>query len=245
MTTGEIRLIEEPYFLNGEERWVETVKVPYHDHTGKTIGVMGIFTDITKRRLAEQVQRRLATAIEQAAESVVITDVGGNILYVNPASERITGYSKEELIGFSPGISQGPATDLREIKKLNEAIKNKVPCEIEVINYTRLGRQYWVSQSSSPISNADGEVTHWISIQRDITQNRKHLQEIEDQNKKFREIAWIQSHIVRAPLARVMALVDLLGNFTPGDDKDELLLHLTNSAKELDTIIINIADKTP
>jgi|GEM_PF-1839340 len=85
-----------------------------------------------------------------------------------------------------------------------------------------------------------------ISLRKQEEQwSKKHLKEIEEQNKKFREIAWIQSHLVRAPLARVMGLVDLLKNFVPGEDKDELLLHLTNSAKELDAIIINIADKTP
>jgi PAS domain S-box-containing protein len=157
----------------------------------------------------------------------------------------MSGYSKYELIGASPRISQGPETDISEIKRLKEAIELKLPCEIEVINYTKQGKEYWVSQSNAPIAGADGEITHWISIQRDITQNRKHLKEIEEQNKKFKEIAWIQSHVVRAPLARIMGLVELLKNFVPGDDKDELLEHLTSSAKELDSIIINISDKTP
>ena len=170
---------------------------------------------------------------------------GQSIIYVNEAFTRMSGYTKSELMGASPRISQGPETDINEINKLKNAIENKQPCEIEVINYTKQGKEYWVSQSNAPIADANGEVTHWISIQRDITQNRRHLKEIEEQNKKFREIAWIQSHLVRAPLARVMGLVDLLKHFVPGDDKDELLVHLSNSAKELDAIIINIADKNP
>lgn len=215
-----------------------------------SIRMIGSMQDISQRRQEEQWSRLLESVVINATDAVQICTgnvegSGQSIIYVNEAFTRMSGYNKFELIGASPRISQGPETDIHEIRRLKEAIENKVPCEIEVINYTKQGKEYWVSQSNAPIADATGTVTHWISIQRDITQNRKHLQEIEDQNRKFKEIAWIQSHLVRAPLARVMGLVDLLKNFVPGDDKDELLVHLTNSAKELDAIIINIADNTP
>lgn len=216
----------------------------------RSMRMIGSMQDISQRRQEEQWSRLLESVVINATDAVQICTgnvegSGQSIIYVNEAFTRMSGYNKYELIGASPRISQGPETDIHEIRRLKEAIENKVPCEIEVINYTKQGKEYWVSQSNAPISDASGTVTHWISIQRDITQNKKHLQEIEDQNRKFKEIAWIQSHLVRAPLARVMGLVDLLKNFVPGDDKDELLVHLTNSAKELDAIIINIADNTP
>lgn len=216
----------------------------------RSMRMIGSMQDISQRRQEEQWSRLLESVVINATDAVQICTgnvegSGQSIIYVNEAFTRMSGYNKYELIGASPRISQGPETDIHEIRRLKEAIENKVPCEIEVINYTKQGKEYWVSQSNAPISDATGTVTHWISIQRDITQNKKHLQEIEDQNRKFKEIAWIQSHLVRAPLARVMGLVDLLKNFVPGDDKDELLVHLTNSAKELDAIIINIADNTP
>lgn len=214
------------------------------------VRMIGSMQDISQRKQEEQWSRLLESVVINATDAVLICTgnvegTGQSIIYVNEAFTKMSGYSKVELIGASPRISQGPETDVNEIKRLKQAIDDKVACEIEVINYTRQGKEYWVSQSHAPISDSSGKVTHWISIQRDITQNKKHLSEIEEQNKKFKEIAWIQSHIVRAPLARIMGLVDLLKNFVPGDDKDQLLIHLTNSAKELDSIIINIADKTP
>lgn len=220
------------------------------DEQDSPVRMIGSMQDISQRKQEEQWSRLLESVVINATDAVLICTgnvegSGQSIIYVNEAFTRMSGYSKYELIGASPRISQGPETEISEIKRLKEAIDNKVPCEIEVINYTKQGKEYWVSQSNAPIADAGGTVTHWISIQRDITQNKKHLKEMEEQNRKFKEIAWIQSHLVRAPLARVMALVDLLKNFTPGDDKDELLLHLSNSAKELDAIIINIADKTP
>lgn len=217
---------------------------------GESVRMIGSMQDISQRKQEEQWSRLLESVVIHATDAVLICTgnvegSGQSIIYVNEAFTRMSGYNKYELIGASPRISQGPETDINEIRRLKDAIESKLPCEIEVINYTKQGKEYWVSQSNAPIADASGEITHWISIQRDITQNKRHLREIEEQNKKFREIAWIQSHLVRAPLARIMGLVDLLQNFVPGDDKDELLLHLSNSAKELDTIIINIADKTP
>lgn len=220
------------------------------DHDGASIRMIGSMQDVSQRKQEEQWSRLLESVVINATDAVLICTgnvegSGQSIIYVNEAFTRMSGYTKYELIGASPRISQGPETDIKEIRRLKDAIDSKLPCEIEVINYTKQGKEYWVSQSNAPIADASGEVTHWISIQRDITQNRKHLEEIEEQNKKFKEIAWIQSHLVRAPLARIMGLVDLLQNFVPGDDKDQLLTHLESSAKELDSIIINIADKTP
>lgn len=220
------------------------------DDQGASIRMICSMQDISQRKQEEEWSRLLESVVINATDAVLICTgnvegSGQSIIYVNEAFTRMSGYHKNELLGASPRISQGPETDRDEIRKLSAAIANNVPCEIEVINYTKQGKEYWVSQSNAPIADESGKVTHWISIQRDITQNKMHLKEIEEQNKKFKEIAWIQSHLVRAPLARVMGLVDLLKNFEPGDDKDELLLHLENSAKELDAIIINIADKTP
>lgn len=220
------------------------------NENGVSVRMLGSMQDISQRKQEEQWSRLLESVVINATDAVLITTgnvegSGQSIIYVNEAYTRMSGYHKSELIGSSPRISQGPGTDLDELKKLKEAIENRVPCEIEVINYTKTGQEYWVSQSNAPVLDSSGEVTHWISIQRDITQNKKHLRKIEEQNKKFKEIEWIQSHLVRAPLARIMGLVELLKDFEPGDDKDELLLHLTNSANELDSIIINIADKNP
>lgn len=253
------------HIINGIARWQEEYRFccsdgsykfvldrgfMVFDDQGASVRMICSMQDISQRKQEEEWSRLLESVVINATDAVLICTgnvegSGQSIIYVNEAFTRMSGYHKNELLGASPRISQGPETDRDEIRKLSAAIANKVPCEIEVINYTKQGKEYWVSQSNAPIADETGKVTHWISIQRDITQNKMHLREIEEQNKKFKEIAWIQSHLVRAPLARVMGLVDLLKNFEPGDDKEELLLHLENSAKELDAIIINIADKTP
>lgn len=84
-----------------------------------------------------------------------------------------------------------------------------------------------------------------ISAMEDVTKRKAYIKAIEDQNKRFKEIAWIQSHMVRAPLARIMALVDLISNNQSDHDYQEMLGYLSSSAQELDAVIINIADKSP
>lgn len=84
-----------------------------------------------------------------------------------------------------------------------------------------------------------------ISAMEDVTKRKEYIHAIEEQNKRFKEIAWIQSHMVRAPLARILALVDLIRIDQPDEDYKVILEYLTSSAKELDKVISNIADKAP
>ena len=88
-------------------------------------------------------------------------------------------------------------------------------------------------------------VTHWVSIGHDVTERMKYVEAIELQNEKLQNIAWIQSHVVRAPLARLMGLVDLVKNYENSQSEKEMLLgHILTSANELDGIIRNISNET-
>ena len=84
-----------------------------------------------------------------------------------------------------------------------------------------------------------------ITIATDVTERLKYIKAIEQQNERLREISWIQSHMVRAPLARIMGLVEIIKNITEnGEEKKRTLDYLLLSANELDDVIKNITDKT-
>jgi light-regulated signal transduction histidine kinase (bacteriophytochrome) len=84
-----------------------------------------------------------------------------------------------------------------------------------------------------------------ITLAKDITDRLMHIEAIEKQNEKLQEIAWIQSHVVRAPLAKIMGLIDLLQNHQLTDtEKGDMFIHILNSANELDAIIKQIVKKT-
>ena len=104
-TGSPVKNEEEITFADdGHREILETVKSPMFRSDGQLIGVLGIGRDITERKQAEEERVRLMSAIEQSSETIVITDVDGIILYVNPAFEKITGYSRLEAMGKKPGI---------------------------------------------------------------------------------------------------------------------------------------------
>ena len=96
------------------------------------------------------------------------------------------------------------------------------------------------------MSDAKGGFTHWIYIQSDVSDRKSYLQSIEEQNKRLREIAWMQSHVVRAPLARILGLANLLLELGMVSEVDSVSLieNISSSAVELDKIIRQIVEKT-
>ena len=136
--------------------------------------MIGAIQDITKQKEEEQRLKLLETVITQSRDSILITEADSHdgkipqIVYVNPSFSKMSGYQYEEIIGKSPNIFKGPKSDSSELRKLIKAIKNKEECLIETISYTKSKDEYWVRYSMIPIFNSENEVSHWISIQRDI-----------------------------------------------------------------------------
>ncbi len=118
--------------------------------------------------------RLLEAAVVHAGDSVVITDAelddpGPRIVYANPAFERLTGYSLDEVRGLSPRILQGPLTDRVLIRKLRDDLATGRSFEGSTYNYRKDGTAYIVRWRVEPIREA-GRITHWVSIQRDVTE---------------------------------------------------------------------------
>ncbi|WP_417666101.1 diguanylate cyclase [Pseudidiomarina sp.] len=125
-------------------------------------------------------------AVEQAYDSVLITDAalespGPRILYANSAFCRKTGYTLKELVGQSPRILQGPLTDKNVLNRLRQNLIDGERFEGATVNYRKDGSAYIVRWSISPVHNAAGKITHFVSIQRDIT----HESELEKFNEQI------------------------------------------------------------
>lgn len=124
-------------------------------------------------------------AMDQSYNSIVITDARNNlggprIIYANPAFQKMTGYTMDELVGKSPKILQGPLTDQRVIEKMRVCIKTGVHFEDSTINYDKKGNPYNVEWSISPIKDKAGAIRYYISVQKNITafikaQNERNL----------------------------------------------------------------------
>lgn len=221
------------------------------DEDGNPSRMIGSMQDISRQKDEEHRLKLLESVITHATDAVMITEVTSiadfepKIVYVNRAFTKMTGYSREEVLGKSPRFLQGSKTNNEELKKLRKAVENWESCEVEIINYKKSGEPFWMNLAIAPVMDSMGIYTHWISIERDITERMRHIQEVEDQNERLREIAWMQSHVVRAPLARIMGLIEIIPKYESFDKiPKEILPHILNSAHELDHIIRDIVLKT-
>lgn len=117
----------------------------------------------------------LKAAVEQAFNAVVITDAGASpagprIVYANPAFSLMTGYSLEELLGQNPRILQGALTNQDVIDELRECLREGRFFRGSAVNYRKNGTHYTVEWNISPLKNAAGEITHYVSVQQDVSQ---------------------------------------------------------------------------
>ena len=193
------------------------------DIDGKAIRMIGAIQDVTKQKEEEQRLKLLETVITQTKDAVIITDTDisenpiPNIIFVNQAFTKMTGYKPKEVIGKSPIMFAGVKSDSTELKKLTESIKNYQECFIETVSYKKNGDEYWVNFSMIPVTNKEGEHSHWISIQRDVTKEKNQerereqlIQELTRNNKDLKQFSYITSHNFRAPLSNLTGLLNLL-----------------------------------
>ncbi|TDO71450.1 PAS domain S-box-containing protein [Flavobacterium chryseum] len=222
------------------------------DENGRAIRMIGAIQDITKQKEEEQRLKLLETVITQSKDSILITEANSasgripKIVYVNPAFSLMSGYLPKEIIGKSTNIfNKGPNSDSDELKKLLSAIKNEEECLIETISYTKQKEEYWVRFSMIPIFNNEGLISHWISIQRDITDEKKletekeHLiRELTQNNKDLKQFSYITSHNLRAPLSNLIGLLNLIEDIPiENPELEEILTGFSKSTHLLNETI--------
>lgn len=184
------------------------------------------FERVERTRIALE---NLVGVVADNPANIVITDAdveapeGPRMLLVSEAFLHLSGYPREALIGCSPRLLQGPATDRATTRRLGEALRRREAVQAEILNYSRLGRPYWIDLRISPIFDRDGNVTHFISVQTDITAAREARQQLSEQNRgltsaliriealqasRSRFLASI-SHEIRTPLAAILGHAEL------------------------------------
>ncbi len=141
-------------------------------------GMVINFRDVTSRENALNNLKLMESVVTNTSDAIIITEAepfshpGPKIVFVNEAFCKMTGYSKEEVIGKTPRILQGPKTDKAAVNKLSIAMKNWQKHETTLLNYKKSGEEFWINFTISPIANENGWYTHWIAIERDVTENK-------------------------------------------------------------------------
>jgi len=121
-------------------------------------------------QVAEQALRKLSCAVEQSADTIFITNSDGVIEYVNPAFETLTGYSQTEVVGKSPAMLKSGQQPPVLYRELWETIRSGGVYRSVLVNRKKNGELYYVDESISPIRDAEGRVTHFVSNGRDLTE---------------------------------------------------------------------------
>lgn len=173
------------------------------------------------------------------------------LTYVNPAFEKLTGYSAEHIVGKNCRFLQGPETDQKEIDKIRTAIKTGSSCKVVLLNYKKDGSKFWNELSISPIEE-NGEVIGFVGIQDDITdrvQVEKDLikakQDAETANNSKADFLNVISHELRTPLTVMLGNLPLLTNPTDLPDNEEIseiALDIEEAGKHLLKLINELLD---
>lgn len=156
----------------GGERWLMSRGQPVLDDQGRTVRYRGIVLDITDRKRTEAERERLSAAIEQAAEVVIITDAAGTIQYVNPAFTRVAGYSREEVIGRTPGLLRSGKHPTAFYRQLWDTLRAGQVWQGRFINRHKAGRLYTEDATISPVRDTRGVIVNYVAVMRDLTREQ-------------------------------------------------------------------------
>ena len=167
-----------------------------------------MLNNIIRRRQAEGKLRQLSRAVEQSPASIVITDTQGIIEYVNPKFSQLTGYSPEEAIGQNPRVLKSGKTPPETYRQMWETLIAGNEWRGEFVNRKKNGELYYEFAIISPITDANGFVTHYLAVKEDITERKKIEEQIRLANEKLQaqleEIQSLQENLreqaIRDPL---------------------------------------------
>ncbi len=148
---------------------VEITASPLKDASGKIVGGVEVVRDITARRRGEESQARLAMAVEQSTDVIVVTDREGTIQYVNPAFERSTGYSREEAVGKNPRVLRSGKHDEAFYRRLWDTLTRGEVWTGHFINKKKDGSLYEEEATISPLRDSSGKIVNYVAAGRDVT----------------------------------------------------------------------------
>jgi len=243
---------------DGSVIWGAITVAANFDKDGKFLYNLAIVEDITKRRHAENELRKLSRAVEQSPVSIIITDLIGNIEYVNPNFTEITGYTSAEIIGKNPSIIKSGETSPDEYKLLWETIISGNTWHGEFCNRKKNGEHFFESASISPIKDSNGTITHYLAVKEDITKrkvfeeqisklNENLEQKVLDRtsqlqiaNQEMKAFSYSVSHDLRSPLRAIAGFATILeedyNNLIDEEGKRRLNL-ITENAKKMGQLI--------
>lgn len=162
--------------LDGSTRWINTRSYPVLNDQGEVYRIAGVSLDVTEQKNLRARNQTIVRALEQTADTVMITDREGFIEYVNRAFEDVTGYSRAEVVGKKPNFLKSGMNDANFYEQLWKGLLAGLPFSDIFINRRKNGDIYYESKTITPVRNEAKEITHFVATGKDIT-NRLRAEE--------------------------------------------------------------------
>jgi two-component system sensor histidine kinase/response regulator len=252
---------------HGEPRTHEVRKMPLFHPDGRRRALIVIARDVTDQLRAENLLRKLSLAVEQSPDSILITDTEGRIEYANEAASRTSGYDLNELLGRNPRVLASGRTPPATFASLWKTLREGCTWRGELYNRRKDGAEYVDFAMITPIRQPDGSISHYLSLQENVTErkrlgaeldrHRHHLQELVQERTEQLNEALMQaeaasrakstflakmSHEIRTPLNAISGLAHLveLEGVTP--NQADWLHKLEQASSHLLGIIEDVLD---
>jgi two-component system cell cycle sensor histidine kinase/response regulator CckA len=204
---GEFALEYRMVRADGSIIWVVTRGKVLGDASGKPVRIVGVHLDVTAQKEAEQKLRLLESAVVHARDAIVLLDAvatpnaGRSVLYVNDAFCKMSGYTREEVVGRSLNVLRGPESDPDTLDELRTALDTGQSLQAELLNYRKNGTAYWAELTLELVRDTSGRMSHWVMIQRDITDRKRAEDALRRSEEMFRGIfenAWAGVSLIDA-----------------------------------------------
>ncbi|NBC17229.1 MAG: PAS domain-containing protein, partial [Bacteroidetes bacterium] len=214
------------------------------DHRGEVVGFETIIRDITERKRTEARMRVLERAVEASGTGIFLsdaTDPNHPLVYVNPAFERMTGYTANEALGRS--ISSLVEADPDAMRELHDSLRQGVPARLVLQSIRKDGLPFWSEISLAPVHDDDDTLIHYVGVQTDITESKQAEQaliqaldkEIELGELRSRFVTMV-SHEFRTPLATILSSSELVERFRHRWPDERILKHLHRIQTSVETM---------
>ncbi|MEN8177993.1 MAG: transporter substrate-binding domain-containing protein [Pseudomonadota bacterium] len=224
-------------------------KVVERDSSGNAVLRRGTLRDITAQKKVESELRKLSEAVEHSPSMVIITNVEGDIEYVNPKFTDVTGYAADEVLGRTPHFFQSGLTESSIYEDLWQTIKSGREWRGEFQDRKKSGEIFWESISISVVKDAEGAITHYVGVEEDITVRKEAesllalAKEEAEQASRFKSSFLANmSHEIRTPVNAIMGMAYLAMQTDLSRQQSSYINKIKISARNLLAIIDDVLD---
>ncbi|MBA5761370.1 PAS domain S-box protein [Vibrio sp. 404] len=210
--TGEIHLVS----------WTST----FTQSNDQAVALTLIGEDITEQKMAQDQLQRLSHAVESSQNSVMITDLDGQIVYVNPVFCELTGYNREDVLGKTPRFLQSGETKQQDYDQLWQTIQKGEEWRGEFHNRKKSGELFWERARISPVKDIEGRSLYYVAVKQDISEEKRLAQEVDKQTRErihheklaaVGKVVNMIAHDLRNPLSSIKMVLQLQSRSNPSE----------------------------